>query len=245
MTRSGHQPDPETSRGTAATLVGDTLVGDGGGHTAAAENGSAAARGAERLRALERGATLGRYVILQQVGRGGMSIVYAAYDPELDRRVAIKVLLPSRAQGDAARARLQREAQAIARVSHPNVIAVHDVGIEAGRVFLAMEFVQGRDLAAWASGEPSLAEVLRVYLEAGEGLAAAHRAGLVHRDFKPENALLGDDGRVRVVDFGLVRRADEAGPLTSADDEADGSPTTGSSRLTAEGAVMGDRKSVV
>src|SRR5688572_28928093 len=172
------------------------------------------------VRPLARGDTLGRYVILEPVGRGGMSIVYAAYDPELDRRVALKLLLPRGTRFDrsnAASLRLQREAQAIARVSHPNVIAVHDVGVENGQVFLAMEFVEGRDLRRWLEREPPVREIVSVFSQAGEGLSAAHKAGLVHRDFKPDNALLGDDGRVRVVDFGLVRRAEEMSESASED----------------------------
>lgn len=158
--------------------------------------------------------TLSRYVVLDQLGQGGMGVVYSAYDPELDRKVAIKVLR-TESQTEASRMRLQREAQALARLAHPNVVAVHDVGEIEGRVFIVMEFVRGQTLRRWGKrgkGGPrgkgddfDWRTVLDAYLQAGRGMAAAHAVGLVHRDFKPDNALMGDDGRVRVVDFGLVR----------------------------------------
>jgi len=156
---------------------------------------------------MTRGAMVGRYIVLDILGRGGMGIVYAAYDPDLDRKVALKLILPGRDDGRGARLRLQREAQAIAQLSHPNVVAVHDVGAVDDKVFIAMEFVDGKDLARWLVAEPrSTHQVLAIFEQAGTGLAAAHSAGLVHRDFKPENVLVGVDGRARVVDFGLVRR---------------------------------------
>jgi len=151
------------------------------------------------------GRSIGRYVILSTLGEGGMGVVFAAYDPELDRRVAVKVLRER--VGDAAelRARLMREAQAMARLSHPNVVSVHDVGRFEDRVFVAMEFVEGRTLGEWVKEKPrSWREVLAVFLQAGKGLAAAHSAGLVHRDFKPGNVLVGKSGSVKVMDFGLA-----------------------------------------
>lgn len=150
---------------------------------------------------------LDRFVILDKLGRGGMGVVYSAYDPELDRHVALKLLQSSRQGGDPdARARLLREAQAQARLSHPNVVPVHDVGVIDEQVFIVMELVAGRDLRAWRDeAQPDWRAILAVYMQAGRGLAAAHQAGLVHRDFKPENALVGEDGRVRVLDFGLAR----------------------------------------
>jgi tetratricopeptide (TPR) repeat protein/predicted Ser/Thr protein kinase len=158
------------------------------------------------------GARVGRYVVLSVVGRGGMGVVYAAYDPELDRKVALKLLRPG--TGSSGRtldhhARLLREAQALARVSHPNVVVVHDVGSVDDEVFVAMEFVEGESLDRWRARGRSWREVLDVFIKAGRGLAAAHAAGLVHRDFKPTNVLVGDDGRVRVLDFGLARAAIE------------------------------------
>jgi eukaryotic-like serine/threonine-protein kinase len=160
---------------------------------------------------LQRGAELGRFVVLGLVGRGGMGEVYAAHDPELDRKVAIKLLRgrTGRSLGDGDGAtRLMREAQAIAKVSHPNVVVVYDVGTFDGRVFIAMEFVGGHTLAYWMQAQKrSLAEIVDVFIAAGKGLAAAHEKELVHRDFKPENVMVATDGQVRVMDFGLVRLA--------------------------------------
>jgi serine/threonine protein kinase len=159
---------------------------------------------------LERGVCIGRYVVLRWIGEGGMGVVYKAYDPELERAVALK-LLHAMGEGTSASAtehrdRLFREAKALARLSHPNVLAIHDVGTFGADVFLATEFVEGPTLSAWlVEKKRSRAEVLRVLLDAGEGLAAAHRAGLVHRDFKPANVMVSTDGRVRVLDFGLAR----------------------------------------
>ncbi len=164
--------------------------------------------------ALGRGVAVGRYVVLDRIGAGGMGVVYAAYDPELDRRVALKLLRPDRFGGDAGRLRLLREAQALARLTHPNVVAVYDVGTFGDRVFVAMELVEGETLRQWLRAEPRSPrpwrEVLERFLPAGRGLAAAHAAGLVHRDFKPENVLLGRDGRARVVDFGLAKALADA-----------------------------------
>ncbi|PCC71974.1 Serine/threonine protein kinase [Nannocystis exedens] len=151
---------------------------------------------------------IGRYYPLERLGAGGMGIVYAAYDPDLDRKVALKLLRPDRTEGHAA-ARLLREAQAQARISHPHVVQIHDTGLIDGELFLAMEFVRGADLRTWlARGPHGLEARLQAFLAAGRGLAAAHDAGLVHRDFKPENVMVGDDGRVRVTDFGLARQHD-------------------------------------
>ena len=170
---------------------------------------------------LEPGTHIGRYMILGRLGAGAMGVVYAAWDPELDRKIALK-LLHSRAGASLDnRARLLREAKSLARLSHPNVVAVHDVGTLGDRVFLAMEFVAGRTLTAWLKEEPRRwSEVVDVLRRAGEGLAAAHDAGLVHRDFKPDNVLIADDGRVRVLDFGLARAATEAPDNITADPEA-------------------------
>ncbi|MEM6996171.1 MAG: serine/threonine-protein kinase, partial [Myxococcota bacterium] len=155
----------------------------------------------------------GRFRIGERLGSGGMGTVYAAHDPLLDRRVALKVLRGDVDDPDAA-TRLQREAVALARLSHPNVVAVHEVGSVADEIFIAMEYVGGGDLAAWMSANPvgppgRRRRALRLLIDAGRGLAAAHDVGLVHRDFKPSNVLVGDDGRVRVADFGLVRSGDE------------------------------------
>ncbi len=172
---------------------------------------------------LPRGATLGRYVLLDCVGTGSMGMVYAAYDPELDRKVALKLM---RVGGEEARARLLLEARALARVSHPNVLSVFDVGSVEDQVFVTREFVAGTSLSRWLRLKPrSLQEVLPVLLLAGKGLAAAHAGGLVHRDFKPDNVLVGEDGRVHVADFGLAYFFDRPGsPLPEGSAPAPRSP---------------------
>jgi len=179
-------------------------------------------------------------VILERVGSGGMGVVHAAYDPELDRKIALKLLNPrSGDDGQEAEARLIREAQAIARLSHPNVVAVYDVGSFEGRVFMAMELVEGRTLRRWlGEKQRSWRDILRVLVAAGRGLAAAHAVDLVHRDFKPSNVLIGDDGRVRVLDFGLARVAGE--PSGGSSGLSSGSSARRlSSSITQTGTVMG------
>ncbi|KIG13195.1 Serine/threonine kinase PKN8 [Enhygromyxa salina] len=149
---------------------------------------------------------IGRYVVLRQLGAGAMGVVVVAYDPELDRQVAIKLIHPRVAERGDARARMLREAKAMARLSHPNVVQIYDAGTIDGRVFIAMELVDGGPLSSWREAQARSAdEILAVYIAAGRGLAAAHDAGLVHRDFKPDNVLVDRDGRARVLDFGLVR----------------------------------------
>jgi serine/threonine protein kinase len=178
---------------------------------------------------LPNGTRVGRYVIRSLIGRGAMGAVYLATDPDLDRNVAVKLLRANTWSDDARRkmrARLLREAQAMARLSHPEVITVYDVGAFGDQLFVAMEYVEGDTLRRWrAAQHRTHAEILEVYERAGSGLAAAHEAGLVHRDFKPDNVLVGRDGRVRVTDFGLARtvdRADAQAPR-SAIDAAEGS----------------------
>jgi tetratricopeptide (TPR) repeat protein len=171
----------------------------------------------EKERPIERGTLVGRYIVVDKLGEGGMGIVYRAFDPELDRKVAIKVLQSRESSGSSGgeQERLVREAQALARLAHPNVVAVYDVGSLPGdQMFVAMELVDGMTLRAWFKAKPrTWREVVPVMLAAGAGLAAAHEVGLVHRDFKPENVLVGKDGRVRVMDFGLARlRPDDGSP---------------------------------
>ncbi|MBL9106759.1 MAG: serine/threonine protein kinase [Myxococcales bacterium] len=216
---------PERRCGGAAAL-GDGVTLD-----------AASAGVAGEAAALTRGDAVDRYVILARLGQGGMGVVFAAYDPKLDRKVALKLLPPAGGRGAGhgdARAGLLREAQALARLAHPAVVAVHDVGTVGQQVWLAMEFVDGVTLARWLKAKRPWREVLAVFRRAGEGLAAAHAAGLVHRDFKPDNVMVGADGRVRVMDFGLAR-ADAAGAETA----AQGSTSALRRDETAVGAVMG------
>jgi tetratricopeptide (TPR) repeat protein/predicted Ser/Thr protein kinase len=178
------------------------------------------------------------YVLLQRVGEGGMGVVYAAYDERLDRKVAIKLLRA----GTRGAPRLLREAQALARLSHPNVVQVYEVGEFEHATFIAMEFVDGHTLGGWLrAAKRTRAEVLEVFAAAGRGLVAAHDKGLVHRDFKPENVLVSSDGRVVVMDFGLARGHDTLDGEQVGYDSQPGSQRAAltPSELTATGAVMG------
>ena len=151
-----------------------------------------------------------------------MSVVYRAYDPELDRQVALKLLRPGDPDDREGSARLVREARAMAKISHPNVAQVYDAGITGSSVYVAMELIEGPSLERWTAEMPRpWTELVRMYLQAGRGLAAAHAAGLVHRDFKPDNVMVGADGRPRVLDFGLARPApvDAEDELLADDDE--------------------------
>ncbi len=153
---------------------------------------------------------LGRYTLLDRLGAGGMGVVYRAFDPELDRQVAIKLIRHAGSEDAAAEfsERLRREARALAKLQHPNVIHVYDVGTAGNDVYVAMELVDGADLGTWMrERQRPVREILSILIAAGKGLAAAHAAGLVHRDFKPANVLVGKDGRVRVLDFGLARES--------------------------------------
>jgi serine/threonine protein kinase len=137
-----------------------------------------------------------------------MGVVYAAYDPDLDRKVALKVVHPAAVAADreGLEERFRREGRAMARLADAQVVTVHDVGVFDGRVFIAMQFVEGMTMRAWLrDAKPSVDEIIGRFVKAGRGLAAAHGVGLVHRDFKPENVLLGVDGSARVTDFGLAR----------------------------------------
>src|SRR5262249_44441738 len=159
--------------------------------------------------------TIGRYVVLDRLGSGTMGVVVSAIDPTLDRRVAIKLVRAEQTGTTVGRQRLLREAQAMARLAHPNVVTVFEVGEYAERVFLAMEYIRGSTLGAWlAHPGRTQREIVGAFLAAGRGLAAAHRAGIVHRDFKPANVLVDTDGRVRVADFGLATAPETRGHST-------------------------------
>ncbi len=187
------------------------------------------------------GTRVGRYVIERVLGQGGMGAVYLARDPELDRRVAIKLLHPALSANPDNRTRLLREAQAMARVSHPHVVTVHDVVTWQGQIFVAMEYVEGSTLKEWMRTRRSLRQILELFRKAGEGLAAAHAAGLIHRDFKPGNVLIGVDGAVQVSDFGLARTAGATPEAEPATPEAPTAQPTAllAQELTEAGLVLG------
>jgi tRNA A-37 threonylcarbamoyl transferase component Bud32 len=178
---------------------------------------------------------LGRFHVLEQLGQGGMGRVFLAEDPDLGRRVAIKLLHERVELESRGRARLEREARALAALSHPNVVHVYEIGAHEGHVFVAMERVPGQSLKVWLSERPrSWREIVEMFCAAGDGLAAAHKAGIVHRDFKPDNVLVDPEGRPRVVDFGLATPSaadDTSGDAEQAEVQLDG--------LTATGTVMG------
>jgi tetratricopeptide (TPR) repeat protein/predicted Ser/Thr protein kinase len=181
---------------------------------------------------------IGRFPILGRLGQGGMGTVFSAYDEQLDRKIAVKVMLRDAAGGSVGRERMRREAQAMARLSHPNIVAVHEVGDAGGQDFIAMEFVRGVSLDVWLAKEsPGWREVLEVFRHAGLGLAAAHGAGLVHRDFKPRNVMVADDGQIKILDFGLARAAEDA--PTDQDDDATPAAKIAAVALTRSGAIAG------
>ncbi|MEZ4448195.1 MAG: serine/threonine-protein kinase [Nannocystaceae bacterium] len=240
--------DGEDALAGAATVVAEEDEGGLGGFLASAgtlpfgdTDRSVAAElgdsGAVRRTILPPGTLIGRYRLLTPLGAGGMGVVYRALDPELDRQVAIKILRQDRrAARDAAR--FTREAQAMAKVSHPNVVPIHDVGeCEAG-LFLAMELVEGTTLRRWLQAQlRGWREVVEICVQAGRGLAEAHAAGMIHRDFKPENVLVDRRGRARVTDFGLARaEAPEAPPDRYGRLAA---LAIGSSGITRSGTIMG------
>ncbi|MDI1446805.1 serine/threonine-protein kinase [Polyangium sp. 6x1] len=185
-------------------------------------------------------ARIGRYVVVRKLGEGTMGVVCMGYDETLDRRVAIKLLRPS----VAGVGWLLREGQALGRLAHPNVVAIHEAGEHEGRVYLAMEFVEGPTLRAHLAERPRpFHEVLGLFLGAARGLAAVHDAGLVHRDFKPENVLLGKDGRPRIVDFGIAALVGR-GARANGEAEREAEPTSGKAgpldvSLLPSGAIVG------
>lgn len=207
--------------------------------------------------AIDAARNIGRFAVLGPLGAGGMGQVFSAYDPQLDRRVALKLL---HGQGDPTeRQRLVREAQALARLAHPNVVAVHEVGTHDEHLFVAMEFVDGVTLRAWMDANPPVdaspsrhVRALEILRDAARGIEAAHAAGLVHRDVKPSNILVGNDGRVRVVDFGLARtergdpedlattvRSDTADPLEVSRDDEGRAAALLAAPLTRTGKIIG------
>jgi eukaryotic-like serine/threonine-protein kinase len=189
---------------------------------------------------LQPGARVGRYQVLGALGRGGMGEVYAAYHPELDRRIALKVVQGFDGGSGQRRSRLLREARAIARLSHPNVVAVHDAGTFGDRVFIAMELIDGQTIEQWLhAARRTWQAILEVFLAAGRGLAAAHAAGVVHRDFKPQNVMIGKDGIVRVMDFGLARLAAEDPPEERGREAGENDPTVPIDLITKTGAFIG------
>ena len=223
------QTDPETvhvarRRPLSEGESGDDLTGD------------LTAVQAPKKGELGAGTRVDRYLLLRPIASGGMSVVFAAYDPELDRRLAIKFLRAA-VREPMDDARLLREAQVMARLSHPNVVQLYDVGLFEERVFLVMELVEGTTLRHWLGKQPrSRAEVMEVLMAAGRGLAEAHRHGVIHRDFKPENVLVSDDGVVKVMDFGLAR-ATRASAILSISQEQVAGMSVG--QLTRPGVVMG------
>lgn len=174
---------------------------------------------------LERDAIkIGRFALLEQIGAGSMGEVFAAYDEQLDRRVAIKLLSRRRGLPRTARDRLIREARALARLSHPHVVTVYDAGVHDGEVFVAMEFVRGQTLDAWlAMRRRTWGEILEVFIALGEGLAAMHEHHLVHRDFKPANAMVDPKGCAQLIDFGLVKHVESDDLLTAPEPDSVGS----------------------
>ncbi len=184
-------------------------------------------------------ARAGRYELRQRLGVGGMGAVYEAWDPELTRRVAVKLMRPRSGRDAAeAQARLRREAQSMAALHHPNVLGVYDVGLTPSGVFLAMPLVDGPDLASWLKDDPHWRKIIQVFVAAGRGLAAAHAAGIVHRDFKPTNVMIDRAGGVFVADFGIAAFVEGERPqLTAATPGFDS--VREPARLTRKGSAMG------
>ncbi|MGE5182094.1 MAG: protein kinase domain-containing protein [Acidobacteriota bacterium] len=211
-------------------------------------------RSRERVVAREQAASarLGHFHLLEPIGRGGMGTVYSAYDLRLDRKVAIKLLEQHDASAELRpqrNQRLLREAQAMAKLSHPNVVPIFEVGLDGERLFIAMEYVAGETLAKWLQTKRTWREIVGVFAQAGRGLAAAHEAGIIHRDFKPANVLVDAKGHVRVTDFGIAL----VGPSTDSGDDlrssessidspslhSDLTPPSTSTPLTEAGALVG------
>ena len=244
--RSGiRRATTETDDGTNGTS--DTLLG-----ATPAIDVSPSRPGSQKPRSIAAGTHIGRYQVNGLLGIGGMGAVYAAFDPQLNRRVALKVLHYS---GHDATQRIQREAQALAKLSHPNVVAVYDSGSSAHGFFIVMQYVEGTTLDVWLKQRPiNVQEIVGLYAAAGTGLAAAHAAGLVHRDFKAQNVLVDSAGHVAVTDFGVARSDTNAGDVPPrhasgprpSDDKAmvpthyhSASPADSQQQLTQVGALVG------
>ncbi len=187
-----------------------------------------------------------RFVILRKLGEGGMGMVFSAFDEDLDRRVAIKLLLDEGMTGTQGRSRIRREAQAMAKLNHPNVVQVYEVREWEGKIYVVMEYVKGETLGDWTHDhERGWRDVLEMNLQAGRGVAAAHAVGIIHRDYKPDNVLVGDDGRARVLDFGLARatRVSESGTVDPGSSVVGRIPTDRTAeintQLTMAGTIMG------
>ncbi len=240
--RSDSSRADEETRELNTPAMADSVV-SGDRHRSVTDVGSEDDAAAEESMV---GTSIGHFVVLGMLGRGGMGTVYEVFDRTLDRRVAVKLLHLDVAPGH--QKRLIREAQALAQLSHPNVVQVYEVGEVGGRSYVAMELVQGQTLRQWIRQEPrpDWRTCVKVYSAAGAGLAAAHEQGLVHCDFKPANAIVDDKGRVRVLDFGLARAAENTGPERSTSSPESSTSVIeqlGHSRsnlqLTQSGAVMG------
>ena len=233
----GHLASCRDCRALVAALAADSGE-DSNARTFLHERISASQAGWLPGKTLAIGDRVGRYLVLSSLGAGGMGVVFAAYDPNLGRKIALKLLRSGLAGSSKdARNRLRREAQAIAQLSHPNVVSVYDVGTtDGGDLYIAMEFVEGDTLTSWLKKYPrTWREIIDVFVQAARGLASAHGVGLLHRDFKPDNVLVGGDGRVRVTDFGLARS------LLAPEETAYGKPvmTALNLALTATGTVLG------
>jgi serine/threonine protein kinase len=233
----GHLAGCRECRALVAALAAGS-GDDSGAATLRRERVSASQTGELPRKTLSIGDRVGRYLVLSPLGAGGMGVVFAAWDPQLGRKIALKLLRSGLARSSKdARARLRREAQAIAQLSHPNVVSVYDVGTtDDGDLYIAMEFVEGDTLTTWLKKYPrTWREIVDVFLQAARGLFSAHSVGLLHRDFKPDNVLVGGDGRVRVTDFGLARS------VLAPDDVARPKPemTALNIALTATGTVLG------
>ena len=242
--------DATRDLGSYAALLGDSARGHSA--TGLREELPSTEEPIDEAEQLAQGDFVGRYSVLSRLGQGGMGVVYKAYDPQLDRNVAIKLLRRGRSSVEAD-LRLLREAQTLAKLKHPNVVAVYDAGLTNHGVFIAMELLEGCTLRAWLEQSPRrVSEVLAVFRAAGRGLIAAHEVGFVHRDFKPSNVNVEDDGSVKVLDFGLAHFVEEAetaveapGGAVGADEstartEALGRPSGAYERFsTREGVVIG------